>query len=484
MQEINIFIHGVPCGLEVWGPEKDRDYIKTFYTTPIDDVFHLFKIEILRSKTFYTYYIHNNAVYDVNGRPGSYFALTISIEGAYFKEASLLYKIFDAVFKQLCLNRIIDEKHGKYHYLIQDFNDKSKAEDINKIKLAFEQQIKKFQTNIIKLDDNCIQNNKSIIKYSLNDIDSPAFYEELKSNIILISPEYPSFHKQYKTIHQQYHSIKTQLTDKEEKYNNLYEQYIKLSNGHDKLVEENTHLSSKIKSIEEKISSRYQSEFMTMKSMIDSLQKSNAEKDDVNKQISIENKQLKDELKKIKNIHEINKAIKQIEEPIKELSRLVASRFPEDDKTPNKKNKENKKTLISTILLSLILILTTFQTTRSLLGNDNNIGNEKYITEIKKLKETTLQYERLLTNYKNIIPATELNKNDAHINITEFSGQGYLKKGTSYTISVPSQYKGGIFSVSENATLKHIFTIDKGDSVTITYKTGTSCISRTVPVEQ
>ena len=73
--------------------------------------------------------------------------------------------------------------------------------------------------------------------------------------------------------------------------------------------------------------------------MIDSLQKSNAEKDDVNKQISIENKQLKDELKKIKNIHEINKAIKQIEEPIKELSLLVASRFPEDYKTHNKKNK-------------------------------------------------------------------------------------------------------------------------------------------------
>ena len=98
-------------------------YIKTFYNHDADvKESVIFCIEALRNKTFYSY-LRQNDVDNAESRPGSYFGITLSFSNLYCSNVYLLYKIFDAVYKQLCLGKLIEQDGRKVRYLVRQFID-------------------------------------------------------------------------------------------------------------------------------------------------------------------------------------------------------------------------------------------------------------------------------------------------------------------------------------------------------------------------
>ncbi|MEY3738880.1 MAG: hypothetical protein RL544_1658, partial [Bacteroidota bacterium] len=84
--KLNLFVHGVPKGQKIWGPqEEDRNFIESFYSQKSDLSAQL-KIDVMKigsdAYCYYTY-LRGSNILDIDNRPGSYFALTIRINACY-----------------------------------------------------------------------------------------------------------------------------------------------------------------------------------------------------------------------------------------------------------------------------------------------------------------------------------------------------------------------------------------------------------------
>ena len=121
MSTFELYIHGTPNGHQIWGSEKNNDYINTFYNhdSNLTDNAAL-QIDICLCDSYYTY-IHQQDVYDSNERPGSFFAMTVCFQKSYCTNVSKLYQIFEAVYKQVCVGTLITQKQNKEVFLVSDF---------------------------------------------------------------------------------------------------------------------------------------------------------------------------------------------------------------------------------------------------------------------------------------------------------------------------------------------------------------------------
>ena len=94
--EFKLFVHGVPKGQKIWGPnEQDRDYIGLSYGKYRDKPNHVLSVEINGSNSYYTYFVGQN-VLAKDGRPGSYFAITLRIN-RYYADVKNIYNQFKEI---------------------------------------------------------------------------------------------------------------------------------------------------------------------------------------------------------------------------------------------------------------------------------------------------------------------------------------------------------------------------------------------------
>lgn len=122
---INLFVHGVPMGQKIWGPNgEDRSYISSFYG-PKWDAPEVMKIDIMTfGGVSYCYYsfVKGQNVYDSQGRAGSYFALTLRIN-AFYSDIQNLYAILKAAYDKICVGLCVQETNDSVRYLLSDFQN-------------------------------------------------------------------------------------------------------------------------------------------------------------------------------------------------------------------------------------------------------------------------------------------------------------------------------------------------------------------------
>lgn len=121
MSNFDLYIHGTPNGHQIWGSEKNHDYISNFYNHDANfpDKVAL-QIDICMQDSYYTY-IRQQNVYDSNERPGSFFAMTVCFTKAYCTNVYKLFQIFEVVYNQVCIGSLITLKQNKEIYLVSDF---------------------------------------------------------------------------------------------------------------------------------------------------------------------------------------------------------------------------------------------------------------------------------------------------------------------------------------------------------------------------
>ena len=109
MSTFDIYVHGTPRGHQIWGSEHRHDYINTFYNHDSQaSEKTVLQIDLYDGDSFYTYFRHQN-VYDFEGRPQAFFALTVGFRKTYCTNVYRLYQLFDAVYNQICVGSILKQ---------------------------------------------------------------------------------------------------------------------------------------------------------------------------------------------------------------------------------------------------------------------------------------------------------------------------------------------------------------------------------------
>lgn len=315
MEQFNLYVHGVPVGHEICGCDEELDYIKGFYNHDVKvEVSSLLQIDVVNGKSFYTYLRKKN-VRNAEGRPGSYFGLTVSFSEKYCTNIQMLYEILDVIYKQLCVDSLIKPGTDGDRFLVKQISTSLYRNHpiVDYIKAAFKNNLESLRFDVLK----GFVNSSSEARFSLKEVDSPLFRETLKNKRILVSPEYGTASAAYSNLLKEVEPIRTANVQ------------LKLTNT--RLTESNEYLSNEVARLEKELTEFNVSVSKKYKVQLDELQ--------------AQLETCKQEKKKLDaKIKEATSTVDLIDEPFKKLTRLLAGRFQEMDDKVGQKPSKNRST--------------------------------------------------------------------------------------------------------------------------------------------
>lgn len=308
MEQFDLYIHGVPVGHEICGCDRELDYIKGFYNHDVKvEVSSMLQIDVMNGSSFYTYLRKKN-VRNAEGRPGSYFGLTVSFTDRYCTNVQMLYEILDAIYRQVCVNSLIKAETGGDRFLVKQISTASYKNHlaVDFIKAAFKNNVENLQFGNLK----GFSSSSSEAKFSLSEVDSPLFRETLKSKRILVSPEYGTASVAYNNLLKEVEPIRNEN--------------VQLKAANTQLTESKNGLSKEVERLEKELAELNVSASKKYKKQLDDLQAQLKECEQERNRLDAK-------------IKEATSAVDLIDEPFKKLTRLLAGRFQEKDENDGEK---------------------------------------------------------------------------------------------------------------------------------------------------
>lgn len=273
-----IVFHGVPQGHDVYGNAGDK-YYESFYG--IGESFkgakRVFVVEIRKDTTglcsYYSYIRPQNVVAH-SGRPGSYFGMSLKVEGRYCTDVFSLFQLFDKIYYEKIIGTIIQQSGNTEQYCIASFADVDYQ--LKAIAQLGEGQIKaNFENDFEVIDSSFTKKYASTsLYYNLDDVNSESFFNCTKVyGKIFVSPEYASKDalilslsnsekknqnviadneikiSELKRENAQIPSLNNQITKLQSDYGNLAKQYQSLQNTANNLKNENIVLDQHLKKV-------------------------------------------------------------------------------------------------------------------------------------------------------------------------------------------------------------------------------------------
>ena len=189
--------HGVPQGHDSWGTSGDR-YYESFYG--IGDFCKGAKavliVEIRKDATgfcsYYTYVRPQNVVAQ-GGRTGSYFGMSLKIDGQYCTDVYSLFQLFDKIYEEKIVGSIIERTGNTEQYLVASFSDAGAT--LKTIAQLADNQVKNnFASDFDDIDALFTKQYATMSVYcNLDDVNSEAFFNTTRVyGKVFVSPEYPS----------------------------------------------------------------------------------------------------------------------------------------------------------------------------------------------------------------------------------------------------------------------------------------------------
>ena len=189
--------HGVPQGHDSWGTTGDR-YYESFYG--IGDFCKGAKavliVEIRKDATgfcsYYTYVRPQNVVAQ-GGRTGSYFGMSLKIDGQYCTDVYSLFQLFDKIYEEKIVGSIIERTGNTEQYLVASFSDAGAT--LKTIAQLADNQVKNnFASDFDDIDALFTKQYATMSVYcNLDDVNSEAFFNTTRVyGKVFVSPEYPS----------------------------------------------------------------------------------------------------------------------------------------------------------------------------------------------------------------------------------------------------------------------------------------------------
>ena len=463
-------IHGVlSSGQKTW-KQEDKDYYAQFYSDQKEDV--LMTVEIVNRphgvSAYYNYLRNNNIL---STRVGSYFGMTMRIDGAFCRDVKSIYMILDNLFNKMIVGSLLVPKGDKYEYVIDSFA--AQNEILLQVEKQFSNMLNAFCSpqDFFEISSAYTSQGKKLC-VNASEITIPMAVDTIKQRAKLyLSPIYQSKAAQ-KKIAEAKAEADAVVADANARIR----------------AAENAHTKSKQK--QEQEFENWKKEKKTIEEERDAAIKSYQE---------LEKKARKAELNS-----SINAKISEIKQPLIQLAGLMAERFQEDTygnvqekPQPHKKERKEDKLLVWLPWAICILLGIALAGTIWYMGGDKNTDQSDIIN---KQAANIEQLEDSIGNMSNLVGNLKLQLEDVqqyylsklHINIKELAASaGGLTSGATYTCEiVGGDYpKDGHWVVCEGEKEKEIkgnsFTVSStsGTNVTIKYYKGTYVIKeRTINV--
>lgn len=463
-------IHGVlSSGQKTW-KQEDQDYYKQFYSDQTEDV--LMIVEIVNRphgvSTYYNYLRNNNIL---SARDGSYFGMTMRIDGAFCRDVKSIFMILDNLFNKMMVGSLLLPKEDKYEYSIDSFA--AKNDYLLQVEKQFSNMLNAFCSPQDFLEISSAYTSQGM-KQSVNasEITIPMAVETIKQRAKLyLSPTYQSKAAQKK------------IADAKA----VADAAVADANARIQAAED-AHSKSRQKQEQE-----YESWKKEKKALEEARDAA------IQKYRELEKKVRKTELNT-----SINAIISEIKQPLIQLAGLMAERFQEDTygnvqekPQPHKKERKEDKLLVWLPWAICIFLGIALAGTIWYMGGDKNTDQSDII---KKQSEKIEQLEDSIRNMSNPVGASEQQSGTEEtvqydlsrlrIDIKELAkGASGLTSGTTYTCEI----KGGeypqdgywVIYEGEKIIQGNVFTVSSpsGTQVSITYYKGTAIIKeRTINV--
>jgi len=465
-------IHGVlSSGQKTW-KQEDKDYYAQFYSDQAEDV--LMTVEIVNRphgvSAYYNYLRNNNIL---SARVGSYFGMTMRIDGAFCRDVKSIYMILDNLFNKMIVGSLLVPKGDKYEYAIDSFA--AQNDILLQVERQFSNMLNAFCSpqDFFEISSVYTSQGKKLC-VNASEITIPMAVDTIKQRAKLyLSPIYQSKAAQ-KKIAEAKAEADAVVADANARIR----------------AAENAHTKSKQK--QEQEFENWKKEKKAIEEERDAAIKSYQE---------LEKKARKAELNS-----SINAKISEIKQPLIQLAGLMAERFQEDtygnvQEKPQPHKKERKEDKLLVWLPWAICILLGIALAGSIwyMGGDKNTDQSDIIN---KQAANIEQLEDSIGNMSNLVGNLKLQLEDVqqyylsklHINIKELAaGAGGLTSGATYTCEiVGGDYpKDGHWVICEGEKEKekeikgNSFTVSStsGTNVTIKYYKGTYVIKeRTINV--
>lgn len=460
-------IHGVlSSGQKTW-KQEDQDYYKQFYSDQTEEV--LMIVEIVNRphgvSTYYNYLRNNNIL---SARVGSYFGMTMRIDGAFCRDVKSIYMILDNLFNKMMVGSILVPKGDKYEYAIESFATQ------NDYLLQVEKQFSNMLNAFCSPQDffeisSAYTSQSTKLNVNASEITIPTAVETIKQRAKLyLSPTYQS-----KTAQKKIADAKAEA---------------------DAAVADAKARIQAAENARSKSKQRQEQEFENWKKEKKALEEA--------RDAAIQNYQeLEEKMRKAELNTSINAKISEIKQPLIQLAGLMAERFQEDTyenvqekPQPHKKERKESKLLVwlpwaICILLGIALAGTIWH-----MGGDKNTAQsdiiKKQVEKIEQLEDSIGKMSNLIGAMEQRVKAAELVQYDLSklfINIKELAARaGGLAAGATYTCEITGgDYpKDGYWIIyeGENRIQGNVFTVSSpsGTQVKITYYKGTDVIKERI----
>lgn len=455
MAQFNLYVHGVPIGHEVCPCDAEEDYLKDFYShdKEIKETSFM-QIDIVNGKSFYTY-LHKRNVSSEIGRPGSYLGLTVCFSKQFCTNVHMLYEILETIYQKICIGCLIKQVSGSERFLVKEIASAQYKGSlaVDYIKAAFKQNMEKYLSESFE-DLDGFSNSVGEEKFSLKEVDSPLFRDTLKNRRILVSPEYGTASVAYKNLLKEVDPLR--------------EEHRRFKQDNALLKEKNKNLTDEVARLEKELSNAEASASKKYKKQLEEAQiKCDA--------VEREKKKLEDKIK------EAASAVDLIDVPVKTLTRLLASRFPEESKKGYKKDPEShspKRTenpikiwlpMVNLVLLLCLLGLCGYGCyALSKLPESAAVVQEAEPVDVEDVHDNNTTSEEVTETETTDAAEKEATKTDSSashseeypsyddfasckINISHYSGSGNLVKDIEYGLSVVKKADGSAAKVPDGS---------------------------------
>lgn len=475
---VEFLIHGtLSAGQSSW-KDTDADFCRRFYVDSRQESV-VMDVEVFNQKTYYTYLRYNNV--SVMQRNGSYFGITVRVDGCACTDAKGMFNILDSLFHKRIVGSILSVKDNKYVYSINS-SFKEKDEELKLLENIF---LKLFSATFFSKDDyievkSAASNGKQVKCFCLEATQQTVADTLRSGGKISLSPEYPSKYSEK--------VIQAAEQAKQEAYAAM------------KASEESA--NARVKAAEDKaaataktIEQKYQQTVSTLTADKNALaqqlestkQSLQNEKNEVGK--------LKTQLQNTKNNTDINQKIEQIRRPLFELVELMKTKSVSmsqqggaEQRAPQnrvgtlpvekKKTKDGIFDRVPKVVLYgglfVLVVLIVYFLCSFFSGTTDDVTAETNSTPVEIVAEKPQEYK---------------------IDIEGCEGDK-ISKNKSYKLSVVTAegevVEGGVFSYSTDAHAdfkdiigEELKYTDDGESVTIRFvMNGNEIVTREVHVEQ
>lgn len=467
-------IHGVlSSGQKTWKRE-DQDYYKQFYSDQTEDV--LMIVEIVNRphgvSTYYNYLRNNNIL---SARVGSYFGMTMRIDGAFCRDVKSIYMILDNIFNKMIVGSLLVPKGDKYEYAIDSFATQN--DYLLQVEKQFSNMLNAFCSPQDFFEISSAHTSQGTkLNVNASEITIPTAVETIKQRAKLyLSPTYQS-----KTAQKKIADAKAEadaaVADAKARIQ----------------AAEDAHSKSKQRQEQE----------------LENWKKEKKALEEARDAAIRDYQELVKKVRKAELNTSINAKISEIKQPLIQLAGLMAERFQEDTygnvqekPQPHKKERKEDKLFVWLPWAICILLGIALAGTIWYMGGDKNTDQSDII---KKQAEKIEQLEDSIRNMSNPVGASEQQSRTEEakvivkepvqydlrrlrINIKELAaGAGGLTAGATYTCEITGgDYpKDGYWIIyeGENRIQGNVFTVSSpsGTQVKITYNKGTDVIKERI----